>query len=218
MIAVIQCAATKRSGGGYLLSAGGLRVIFVADPAAAPPKPTVQYARPDDQSGKGMTWRQELLRYNSADQGNPLGLLPAYMLYRNSVYERLVDRIGIERVYVLSAGWGLIRADFLTPYYDITFSSSAEPYKRRGKNEYYQDFRVLPSEVDEQIVFFGGKDYRGLFSALTEESRSTRTVFYNSADVPKLIGCRLIKFETPARTNWHYQCANALLDGKIDLR
>jgi hypothetical protein len=43
-----------------------------------------------------------------------------------------VDRFGLENVYVLSASWGLIRADFLTPYYDITFSSSADAYKIKG--------------------------------------------------------------------------------------
>jgi hypothetical protein len=41
---------------------------------------------------------------------------------------RLVEKFGIEKVFILSAGWGLIRADFLTPNYDITFSGSAEAF------------------------------------------------------------------------------------------
>jgi hypothetical protein len=53
--------------------------------------------------------------YNNNPGGNPLGLVPAYRLYDNAVYQRLVDRLGIANVYILSAGWILLRADFLTP-------------------------------------------------------------------------------------------------------
>ena len=56
--------------------------------------------------------------YNNNPAGNSLGLLPVYRLYANPVYERLVDKLGVANVYILSAGWGLIRADFLTPSYD----------------------------------------------------------------------------------------------------
>jgi hypothetical protein len=81
-----------------------------------------------------------LLRYNRKPAGNPLGLYSAWQLYENKAYARLVDQLGIDRVYILSAGWGLIRADFLTPCYDITFSQSADSYKRRRKADRYQDF------------------------------------------------------------------------------
>jgi hypothetical protein len=47
----------------------------------------------------------------------------------------------------------LIRAD----YYDITFSRIAEPYKRRKKADRYQDFRRLPDQTVEEIVFFWGE-------------------------------------------------------------
>ena len=36
MIIVIQCAASKQSGSGHLMSSGGKRIVFVADPKAAP--------------------------------------------------------------------------------------------------------------------------------------------------------------------------------------
>ncbi len=140
------------------------------------------------------------------------------MLYGNNAYKRLVAHLGTQKVYILSAGWGLVRADFWTPYYDITFSANAEPYKRRRKTDSYQDFCMLPSVADENLVFFGGREYLGLFSLLTAEYRGTKTVFYNSADQPELVGCKARKFETTARTNWHYQCVNAFLDGRIDIR
>ena len=75
------------------------------------------YAHPDDLSDSGITWRERLLRYNRQPGTNPLGLLRAWELYQNAVYSRLVRTYGIERVYILSAGWGLITADFLTPNY-----------------------------------------------------------------------------------------------------
>jgi hypothetical protein len=133
MIIVIQCAASKRSGAGHLLSATGKPIVFVADPDAAPIDASYFYARPDDPSETGLSWREALLKYNEGAGTNALGLYPAWQLYENRTYGRLVDRFGLNKVYILSAGWGLIRADFLTPYYDITFSASADDHKRRRR-------------------------------------------------------------------------------------
>ena len=143
--------------------------------------------------------------------GNPLGLCPAYRLYENQTYGRLADRFG-SNLYILSAGWGLIRADFLTPYYDITFSPSADSYKRRRKADRYQDFCMLLRDADEPIVFFGGKDYVPLFCTLTKSAKGKRTIFYNSARPPEAPDCRLERFETATRTDWHYECANHFLN------
>ena len=132
MIVVIQCAATKRPAAGHLVTEGGKPVTFVANPLAAPADTVHEYARPDDPSGAGMSWREKLLRYNREPNGNPLGLCPAWQLYENKAYGRLVERFGLLHVYILSAGWGLSRGHFLKPYYDITSSDHAERYKRAG--------------------------------------------------------------------------------------
>jgi hypothetical protein len=218
MIVVIQCAATKRSGAGHLRSASGKPVVFVADPQTAPTDGAHIYALPDDPSDTEISWRQALLKYNEEAADNPLGLFPAWQLYENKTYGRLVDRYGPQKVYILSAGWGLIKAEFLTPYYDITFSQSADKYKRRRKADHYRDLRMLPEEANEDILFFGGKDYLPLFCALTSATRGKKTVFYNSARTPQVTGCTLERFETSTRTNWHYECANALLDGMLGAR
>jgi hypothetical protein len=208
---VIQCAASKNPGG-YLMTSDGKQVLFVADAQAAPDSRGQVCARPDNLSDAGVSWRQVLLKYNEPPGSNPLGLYPAYRLYQNRTYERLVQRFGLENVFILSAGWGLISAGFLTPQYDITFSMSAEAYKRRGRRDFYEDLRMLPDDADD-IVFLGGKDYLSLFVMLTKTVRGQRTVFYNSLSVPEAPGCRLERFETNTRTNWHYECANALIDG-----
>lgn len=175
------------------------------------------YARPDDLSDNDESWRDVLLGYNKEPGNNPLGLCQAYRLYENPVYGRLMEAFGTAKLYILSAGWGLINAAFLTPYYDITFSPSAENYKRRRKRDRYHDFCMLPREVGEEIVFLGGKDYTPLFCAITAAVRAKKTVFFNSEHPPDTPGCTLKRFPTSTRTNWHYECAAALIDGRIVL-
>lgn len=215
MLVVIQCASGKTADAEYLHDQNQIPVSFVAQPDLAPAEKGLRFARPDDPAGDGKTWRDVLLRYNQAVPQNPQGLLPAYQLYQHPVYARLVDRFGLEKIYILSAGWGLILGTFLTPYYDITFSPRAEKYKRRHKKDDYRDFNQLPADTNEKIVFFGGKDYVPLFARLTSNYPGERTIFFNSATRPAVSNCDLIRFETRTRTNWHYECANAFIDGAI---
>lgn len=217
MIVVVQCAARKREEAGFMRTTDGGPVLFVADPSSAPISSTHRYARPDDIRLNGQSWRDLLLEYNLQTGENPLKLLRAIDLYSNPTYLRLASEVGITKTYVLSAGWGLIRSDFLTPDYDITFSASAEPYKRRKKTDVYRDFRMVPSDTDAPIIFFGGKDYVPLFCDLTQSVRTRRTVFYNSDRAPDAPGCSLVRFKTSTRTNWHYECANAFLAGDLPL-
>jgi hypothetical protein len=145
------------------------------------------------------------------------GEKPAYQLYENTTYGSLVNRFGIENVYILSAGWGLVRSDFLTPHYDITFSQRADPYKLRLRGEGYDDFKMLPNDTKGQIVFIGGKDYLPLFCKLTEQVKGERIAFFNSNTTPDLPNCVFKRFDTRTHTTWHYECAKALIDGKLSL-
>jgi hypothetical protein len=214
---VIQCAASKRPDAGCSITNDGRPIHFVAHPELAPAENTCTYARPDDLAQGGFSWRTLLQKYNEQPQANSLRLLPAYQLYDNKCYRGLVNRFGVDNVYVLSAGWGLIRSDFLTPYYDITFSQSADAYKIRRKIDRYDDFRMLPNDTSGEVVFLGGKDYLPLFCKLTENIKGKRMAFFNSTDAPRFDNCEFKRFQTTTRTNWHYECAKALIDGKIDL-
>lgn len=186
--------------------------MFVGNPGVAPPSSEFVYARPDDVSDRGTSWRDELCAYNADPQGNPLRLLPAAKLYTNPIYSRLEDRFGADQMFILSAGWGLIKASFLTPMYDITFTKAADPYKQRSRKDVCNDFRMLSDNTDEQIVFFGGKDYVPLFCQLTSGVQCERKVYCNSERAPEAFGCSIERFNTSTRTNWHYECANAFLD------
>ena len=217
MIVVIQCAASKKPDAGLLQRHGGQKVLFVADPENAPADTPYFYARPDDRGDTGNSWRTELLSYNDAPGNNPLGLLPAWQLYENETYELLAERYGIDHLYILSAGWGLITADFLTPRYDITFSAQADGYKRRRKKDRHDDLRMLPVDTEEPVVFFVSKEYVRLACELTKGTKGPRYLFYSSKTVPNAPGCILRKYDTRTRTNWQYECAKAFMDGRISV-
>ena len=217
MIVVIQCAARKAADAGHLRTQDGRRVMFVANPDLAPRDGDCIYARPDDVAETGTSWRTVLRQYNENPGDNRLGLLPAWRLYRNPTYEILAERCGLDRLYILSAGWGLIPADFLTPNYDITFSAgqNVQKFKRRRRHDTYRDFRMLSTNTSEPILFFGGKDYIRLFCRLTADLASQRTVFYAGRE-PAAPGCRVQPFGKPY-TNWHYQCAKAYVEENTQL-
>ena len=181
-IAVILCAARKHNDAGYFRKRNGRLVRFVAQPDLAPPSKIYSYARPDDVADVGATWRELLTDYNKRDRdANQLGLLKAWQLYRHKTYGQLVRQLGEENIYILSAGWGLLPANYLTPLYDITFSPLAEDYQRRNKGDLYRDLPLLTNHGNEPMVFFGSKFYISLFCNLTARHRGRRIVFYNSA-------------------------------------
>ena len=215
-IAVILCAARKHNDAGYLRKRNGRLVRFVAQPDLAPPSKIYTYARPDDVADVGGTWRELLSDYNKRNRdANQLGLLKAWQLYRHKTYGQLVRKLGEENVYILSAGWGLLPTNYLTPLYDITFSPLAEDYQRRSKKDVYRDLPLLTDHGNELMVFFGSKFYIPLFCKLTARHRGRRIVFYNSIYKPSAPGCELIKFNTKTRTNWYYECAQAFIDGRV---
>ena len=98
-----------------------------------------------------------LVRYNEAPGNNPLSLLPAFELYERDTYRALVKRFGIDKAYILSAGWGLIPASFLTPCYDVTFAANADDWKRRRKRDAYNDLSMLLPMRTKRSCFSVGR-------------------------------------------------------------
>ena len=66
-------------------------------------------------------------------------------------------------------------------------------------------------------MFFGGKDYVGLFCELTSGVQGPRYVLYNANDAPKAPGCNTRKFHTKIKINWHYKAARAFAEGRLEL-
>ena len=218
MIVVIQCAAGKQHNAGRLRTFDELCVMFVANPDCAPSGSIQVYARPDDNSDWGQSWRTVLQEYNDAPDNNPFGLLQAGRLYKDATYRMLMEHCGPERLYILSAGWGLVRSDYLTPDYDITFSKhqNVEIFKRRRDHDEYNDFSMLPPDTTESITFFGGKAYVKLFCMLTSKSRGPRYVWHNSQDKPDAPGCIVKRFNSANRRRWYYECAQAFVQGSLE--
>ncbi len=217
MKVVIACAKSKACNAGYMKTEDGRCVKFVGDPdlaKAVSPKPGFCYARPDGEAKDGKTWREELVAYNkSCKDENPHELLQAYKLYKNPVYRELVDSFCLKNVYILSASWGLIRASFLTPNYDITFNKNIEPFHQRNyKCDYYRDLNHLESAIDEKLLFFGGQGYLPLFCKLTRHYQGRRICYYNSKKTPNRNGVDMVRYRTSKRTNWHYECATKVIE------
>jgi hypothetical protein len=179
---VIQCAGRKQQHAGYLRTRTGQRVKFVAHPEQAPSSAEWLNAHPDGLSDvSGQTWRQQLVSYNA----NPRE--EAYRLYRNSIHQELVATFGLTNVFILSAAWGLVRADYLLPYYDLTFAHTkpGDGYKRRMQWDKYEDFSQLPNEEErDRIVYFGGNNYLPLLNKVTGHIHSEKVIFFASANPP----------------------------------
>jgi hypothetical protein len=214
MFAVIQGSEGRQTHAGFLRARNGKRVLFVADPGQAPRAADVCHARPDDASSFGGCWRQLVLGYNANPRNNPLGLLPAHALYPEEIYRRLVEELGAKQTYILSAGWGLIGAAFLTPNYDITFNPGAEPFRRRGPADCWADFCMLPGDRGEDVYVFADADHLPLFCRLTASYPGRRIVFYPSGNPPEAPGCELRKFEPAVAKNWRHECARAFLSDR----
>ncbi len=130
-------------------------------------------------------------------------------------------------MFILSAGWGLIRADFLVPSYDITFSKKAKaesPWTYRdNRKDHFEDFQQLSSRSTGPIVFLGGKDYIKLFLALTKPLGRHSIVFQRASPEKRVSedrsenGLEYRSFVTPILTNWHYQCAKDIANGSVSI-
>ena len=174
--------------------------------------------RPDDVMPEGSsTWRQHLVDYNNAG-ANPDRLLPAARLYSPPAYAQLLRSVGQDNLFVLSAGWGLVRADYLLPAYDITFAAAAERWQRRSKSrDRYHDFNHLFDAKlarEEVVYFFGGLDYLSLYYDLSAAIPARKVVYVAAVNVPKAEGFEYIDYGSKG-TNWHYRCVNDFVAGDV---
>lgn len=209
---IIQCAKSKDKKTGTFVVNDRKRVKFVADPVLFGESQTEFPCRPDDLiPSESITWRDHLSEYNREYERkgeNPYGLLQAGKLYSNPVYQLLFDHVGKENLYILSAGWGLIRSDFLIPDYDITFSKAKDTplWTRRTErdNDFFRDFSQLTQadiSPEETVYFFGVPAYLPLYYRLTESLEGQKVIYFNSSKIPpEEQGYEYIRYNTNART------------------
>jgi hypothetical protein len=132
----------------------------------------------------------------------------------------LVVACGLTQVFILSAGWGLVRADYLLPYYDITFAytkpAHLHRYKRRLEDDNYDDFFQFDGGEVGPIVCFVTSDYLPLFQKLTDPLRCEKVVFFAATESPTASQWRTIRYPRKF-TNWHYECAKEFMAGKFSI-
>jgi hypothetical protein len=215
MKVVIQCSATKAEGAGTF-TLNGRPIKFIAHPEWYPASASELPFRPDDTiPSTSTTWREHLVAYNR-NGDNPDHLFQAGKLYRPKIYRSLLDHVGVENLFILSAGWGLVRADFLLARYDITFAR-AEAWKWRGAEDEFHDYAQLTQarlSAGEPVYFFGGKSYLGPYYRLTEHLTARKVIYFASASIPINQHFEYIRYDGTG-TNWHYRCARDFMEGRI---
>jgi hypothetical protein len=217
---VIQCCKSKNKQAGTFTNNAGEKIILVAHPEQCSQLDQCM-CKPDDKIGfRSGTWRDYLIEYNRKGT-NPNNLSRAAELFRPAIYKDLVEKYCWSNVFILSAGWGLIRSNYLIPHYDITFSAQAKKcFRRRWPNENYSDFSHLqncearPDERDETIYFFGGKDYLPLYYSLTQHIKARKVIYCAANNLDKHQGYEYIRYDRK-HTNWHYSCARDFMAGRI---
>ena len=189
----------------------------MAHPELLPRDGPLLFQRPDDPvPSTSIPWRRRLAEYNHGG-GNPERLLDAAHLYSPGIYQDLLGHVGKESFFILSAGWGLVRSSFLLPDYDITFSSQAEPPKRRNERDVFCDFNHLDeAEVSTQdtIYFFGGKDYLSLYYRLAHHLSGRKVIYFAARSIPQHGAFEYLQYGGRG-TNWHYRCARDFVDGRV---
>jgi hypothetical protein len=137
------------------------------------------------------------------------------------IYSTLVDTYGVSNVYILSAGWGIVKSSFRLPKYDITFSKAKNvaSFKRRSHRDSYADFCHLKDGI-EPAIFFGGKDYLPLLRSLMRNQKRRKIAYFRAAQAEKtkiVDGWEMRAFVTPKLTNWHYDAARELITGRLKI-
>lgn len=160
------------------------------------------------------TWR------DFVNENQPTLTLKAYELYKKKQYRCLYNKYG-NNFFILSAGWGLVNAEFKLPYYDITFSQQGSINTKRNKNmdipPLYKDYNHLVPNDNDDIIYIGGKDYLDLFYKLTSKLSNRKIIYYNSNIMPENHDGNYIyrKYLSNYPTNWHYQLADDICNGII---
>ena len=176
---------------------------------------------PDEIMNDGITPWREYLNKNQSDAN----LKKAYELYKpknTGIYTRMYNKY-LNRFFILSAGWGLVKSDFKLPNYDITFSTDKKSPKNTRRNQnmnmlpIYIDFNQLIVNINDDIIYVGGEKYLELFYKLTRNLPNRKIIYYNLKNNPKpLFGNYLYRrYFIKYSTNWHYELAEKIANGII---
>lgn len=176
-----------------------------------------QFKPDDDIPGNiNYSWRNYVS--NNQNQIN----LPyrAYELYTENVYNELFMTFG-NRLYIESAGWGIVNAEFRLPNYDITFSDNTnEETIRHYQTGNYDDYNQLIVSPNDDIVFIGTEKYIPLFFYLTNQLPNRKIIYWKKHNTPinyPIPNYSFIyrRYISNNRRKWFYELANEIANGII---
>ena len=176
-----------------------------------------QFKPDDDIPGNiNYSWRN----YVSNNQNHINLPYRAYELYTENVYHELFMTFG-NRLYIESAGWGIVNAEFRLPNYDITFSDNInEETIRHYQAGNFNDYNQLIVSPKDDIIFIGTEKYLPLFFYLTNQLPNRKIIYWKKHNTPinypipnhSFIYRRYIS-NNPRK--WFYELANEIADGLI---
>ena len=178
------------------------------------------YVHPDDLvPNEDFTWRDLV-----SLQGLNNNLQPAHELYSPPIYNSLFQHYGND-LFIFSAGWGIIKADFRLPKYNITFSNNNVPnYAIRNNGGIFHDFNHLDGIAEnEQILLIAGMDYVIPFCQLTENLPNEKIIIYKNQNLLNNIqylnngNFQFQHYQTNRCTNWHYEFAQRIINNEIEI-
>jgi hypothetical protein len=215
---IVFCCSTTKNGNHFIHN--GLTINFVSHVDHAVDRSVIQ-VHPDNLIPDDViTWR-ELISLQEAQKN----LIPAHLLYRPSIYNDLYQNFGND-LFIFSAGWGIVRADYKLPKYDVSFSrrSNVPLYAKRRPGEVFNDFNQLVGiNEGERIIFIGGGDYILPFCELTMNLPNEKVVIYKNVNAVNRLpylnidSFTFLLYDTNLRTNWHYVFAKKLINEQIEI-
>lgn len=192
-------------------------ICFVSQPKANTEKKI--FVTPDEAiMNENLTWRSIINK-----QENRNDLTKAYELYKHEIYKMLYEKFK-NNLYIFSAGWGIVSAEFKLPDYDITFSSGKKIQEctKRKKEQHFDDFNHLNGvDKNEKIIFIGLEKYLNSFLSLVAKLPNEIIIFHKNKNTLSLKGTsekiKFKKFERGTNRKWHYLCAEELIKNKLDI-
>ena len=222
MKVVFQCAGEKQADAASLTLNGDV-IEFLARPAGE----TNQRCPWDLMPGSKKIWIDCVRDLADNDGKMPdefsrlgIGIGPGILyeagkLYAKPIYDRLVSQIYLDNVYILSAGWGLIRGSRKIPDYDVTFSQSASPEKR-VRPAARSRAAAITDEIPgtDEIHLFITPNYADYWTSL-KNTFGTRAILHwrTGQRLPTGRYSRVQAHDCgEQRTNWQYKAATQFLD------
>jgi hypothetical protein len=213
---IIQCAGKKERNAKSFCNSGG-RILF--------------RAKPDSQSNSvtpwshiqntSMTWIDCVQKYNGSGVlpdgifiENNAKLARAGDLYLRSAYRELINHFDYNSVFILSAGWGLVRGDTKIPAYDITFSNQAEKDCRITPTE-RSGYGTVLSDVGEcdKLHLFITKAYLDYWNrAFTRYIQCKNIILHWNESFCPSENYTIARHNFEPCTNWHYKAVSQYMN------